>query len=56
MQIRILCVVLLSITLSLAQDQRATDLLASVSETLASYDNIAIDFSYELVNRKEYIQ
>ena len=56
MQIRILCVVLLSMTFSLAQDQRATDLLASVSETLASYDNIAIDFSYELVNRKEYIQ
>lgn len=56
MQIRILCIVLLSMTLTLAQDQRATDLLTAVSETLASYDNIAIDFSYELVNRKEYIQ
>lgn len=56
MQIRILCIVLLSMTFTLAQDQRATDLLTAVSETLASYDNIAIDFSYELVNRKEYIQ
>lgn len=41
-----------------AQDQenRANELLKKVSETLASYSNISIEFSYELVNRKEYIQ
>ena len=41
-----------------AQDQenRANELLEKVSETLASYSNIFIEFSYELVNRKEYIQ
>ncbi len=27
-----------------------------VSETLSKYNNISIDFTYELVNRKEYIQ
>ena len=27
-----------------------------VSETLAAYKNISVDFTYELVNRKEYIQ
>jgi len=41
-----------------AQDQetRANELLEKVSETLAAYANISIEFTYELVNRKEYIQ
>ena len=38
------------------QDQRAATLLEDVSETLANYSNISIEFSYELVNRKEYIK
>ena len=43
-------------TLAQNQDERAATLLQEVSNTLASYTNIAIDFSYELVNRKEYIK
>jgi len=43
-------------TLAQNQDERAATLLQEVSKTLASYTNIAIDFSYELVNRKEYIK
>lgn len=45
-----------SFTLAQNQDERAATLLQEVSNTLASYTNIAIDFSYELVNRKEYIK
>jgi outer membrane lipoprotein-sorting protein len=51
--IGILCA---SFTLAQNQDERAATLLQEVSNTLASYTNIAIDFSYELVNRKEYIK
>jgi len=39
-----------------AQDQRAEKLLSDVSEKLSSYTNISVEFTYELVNRKEYIQ
>ena len=58
MKIKLLFIGLLSTGIALAQnqDQRAEKLLQEVSETLASYSNIAIDFSYELVNRKEYIK
>ena len=58
MKIKLLFVSLLSAGFALAQNQdtRAEKLLQEVSETLASYTNIAIDFSYELVNRKEYIK
>jgi outer membrane lipoprotein-sorting protein len=58
MKIKLLFIGLLSTGIALAQnqDQRAEKLLQEVSETLASYSNIAIDFSYELVNRKERIK
>lgn len=58
MKIKLLFIGLLSTGIALAQnqDQRAEKLLQEVSVTLASYSNIAIDFSYELVNRKEYIK
>lgn len=38
------------------EDLRADALLNKVSETLSNYRNISIEFTYELVNRKEYIQ
>lgn len=58
MKIKLLFSVLLCTGFVLAQNQdtKAEKLLQEVSETLASYTNIAIDFSYELVNRKEYIK
>lgn len=58
MKIKLLFIVLLCTGFALAQNQdtKAEKLLQEVSETLASYTNIAIDFSYELVNRKEYIK
>ena len=58
MNIKLLFSVLLCTGFALAQNQdaKAEKLLHEVSETLASYTNIAIDFSYELVNRKEYIK
>ena len=58
MKIKLLFIVLLCTGFALAQNQdaKAEKLLHEVSETLASYTNIAIDFSYELVNRKEYIK
>lgn len=58
MKIKLLFIVLLCTGFVLAQNQdtKAEKLLQEVSETLASYTNIAIDFSYELVNRKEYIK
>lgn len=58
MKIKLLFSVLLCTGFALAQNQdaKAEKLLHEVSETLASYTNIAIDFSYELVNRKEYIK
>ena len=45
-----------SIPLVEAQEQRAEVLLDEVSESLAQFDNISISFTYELVNRKEMIQ
>ena len=45
-----------SIPLVEAQEQRAEVLLDEVSESLAQFDNISIPFTYELVNRKELIQ
>lgn len=58
MKIKVLLVSLVSAVFAVAQnqDQRAENLLEDVSKTLASYTNIAIDFSYELINRKEYIK
>ncbi len=58
MKIKVLFISLISIGFSLAQnqDKRANILLEEVSETLASYTNIAIEFSYELINRKEFIK
>lgn len=58
MKIKLVCISLLCAGIMLAQnqDKRAEKLLEEVSETLANYTNIAIDFSYELVNRKEYIK
>ncbi|CAI8299883.1 MAG: Uncharacterised protein [Bacteroidota bacterium] len=58
MKIKLLFIVLLCTGFVLAQNQdtKAEKLLQEVSETLASYTNIAIDFSYELINRKEYIK
>jgi len=58
MKINYLFIGLLCASFALAQnqDERAATLLQEVSNTLASYANIAIDFSYELVNRKEYIK
>lgn len=57
-QIKHLFFSLLSIGILFAQnnDQRANALLDDVSEKLSSYTNISIEFTYELVNRKEYIQ
>lgn len=46
----------LSVGMLFAQDQRAEKLLSDVSEKLSSYTNISVEFTYELVNRKEYIQ
>ena len=43
-------------TLAQEHEDRASELLEKVSETLASYANIKVDFTYELVNRSEYIQ
>lgn len=56
MKIKLLFISLLSTGFAFSQDQRATTLLEEVSETLANYSNISIEFSYELVNRKEYIK
>ena len=56
MKINTLLISLLFIWNGFAQDQRAEHLLNEVSETLAAYKNIAVEFTYELVNRKEYIQ
>ena len=56
MKINTLLISLFFIWNSFAQDQRAEHLLNEVSETLAAYKNISVDFTYELVNRKEYIQ
>lgn len=56
MKIKLLFISLLSTGFVFAQDQRAATLLEEVSETLANYSNISIEFSYELVNRKEYIK
>ena len=55
-QINVLLILLISrITLGQEQ-QRAEALLDEVSENLAQFNNIAITFTYELVNRKELIQ
>ena len=56
MKINTLLISLIFIWNGFAQDQRAKHLLNEVSETLAAYKNISVDFTYELVNRKEYIQ
>lgn len=56
MKINTLLISLLFIWNGFSQDQRAENLLNEVSETLAAYKNIAVEFTYELVNRKEYIQ
>ncbi len=56
MQIKYLIVILLSSGMLFAQDQRAEKLLGEVSEKLSGYKNISVEFTYELVNRKEYIQ
>jgi outer membrane lipoprotein-sorting protein len=55
-QINVLLILLIS-SITLAQEQqRAEALLDEVSENLAQFNNIAITFTYELVNRKELIQ
>lgn len=54
-QIKLFIVLLVS-GFTLAQEQRAEILLDEVSESLAQFDNISINFTYELVNRKELIQ
>ena len=52
-----LFIVLLFSSITLGQEQqRAEALLDEVSENLAQFNNIAITFTYELVNRKELIQ
>jgi outer membrane lipoprotein-sorting protein len=55
-QINVLLIILIS-SITLGQEQqRAEALLDEVSENLAQFNNIAITFTYELVNRKELIQ
>ena len=55
-QINVLLILLIS-SITLGQEQqRAEALLDEVSENLAQFNNIAITFTYELVNRKELIQ
>ena len=55
-QINVLLILLTS-NITLGQEQqRAEALLDEVSENLAQFNNIAITFTYELVNRKELIQ
>ena len=55
-QINVLFILLIS-SITIAQEQqRAEALLDEVSENLAQFNNIAITFTYELVNRKELIQ
>ena len=55
-QINVLLILLIS-SITLAQEQqRAEALLDEVSENLTQFNNIAITFTYELVNRKELIQ
>lgn len=56
MKIKHLLISLLTFGSLLAQDQRASELLEEVSKTLSEYKTISIEFTYELVNRKEYIQ
>ncbi len=52
----LICLCTSSFTLAQEHEARANKLLEKVSETLASYSNIKVDFTYELVNRSEYIQ
>lgn len=52
----LICLCNSSFTLAQEHEARANKLLEKVSETLASYSNIKVDFTYELVNRSEYIQ
>lgn len=52
----LICLYTSSFTLAQEHEARANKLLEKVSETLASYSNIKVDFTYELVNRSEYIQ
>ena len=55
-QINVFLILLFS-SITLGQEQqRAEALLDEVSENLAQFNNIAITFTYELVNRKELIQ
>ncbi len=55
-QINLLFILLIS-SITLAQEQqRAEAFLDEVSENLAQFNNISINFTYELVNRKELIQ
>ena len=55
-QINVLLILLIS-SITLGQEQQhAEALLDEVSENLAQFNNIAITFTYELVNRKELIQ
>lgn len=58
MKIKLLLISLISTGIVLAQnqDKQAEKLLEEVSERLSSYTNIAIEFSYELINRKELIK
>ena len=52
----LICFCTSSFTLAQEHEARANKLLEKVSETLAYYSNIKVDFTYELVNRSEYIQ
>ena len=55
-QINVLLILLISSITFGQEQQRAEALLDEVSENLAQFNNIAITFTYELVNRKELIQ
>jgi len=55
-QINVLFILLISSITVAQEQQRAEALLDEVSENLAQFNNIAITFTYELVNRKELIQ
>ena len=55
-QIRLLYLILGICTFIYPQDERSEKLLNEVSEEMATYKNISVSFSYELINRNELIQ